>query len=117
MADAKTLRADFLHSNPFREELVTVALPGGAKEVLVRVPSVQERNRISSAAKNGDAAGLSEAMALSVILCVRSPQGGACVFEESDLATLMSLPSGGWLEELAGHVMSLAGNASEAAKK
>lgn len=118
MAESKDLRSQFLKVNPFRSVDAEVELPEvGKVKVRLRQPSVEERNRIMAAAQTKTAQGLSEAQALAVVLCARNPEGDARVFEESDVASLCTLPAGSWVDELSSQVMQLLADGSDAAKK
>lgn len=124
MAD---LRAQFLAHNPFRERKVSVEVPapdGGTNtlDVVIRQPSVEERNEIFSEAKVSRDGGVSagktmRAGALAIIYCVRNPENNLPVFTIADLDTLMHMPANSWVDELAGKVMEVLTEAAEKAKK
>lgn len=116
MADSSELRAQFLRANPFRSVEVEVDFGNGPQKVVLRQPSVEERSRIHQATQN-KSVGLAEAQALCVVLCARNPEGGGRLFEESDVATLMAMPAGSWVDLLSAHVMQLLAEGAEVAKK
>jgi hypothetical protein len=116
MADLD-LRGQFLYANPFRSEDMELELPSGKVTVRLRAPTVAERNRILSAVKDQDAAGITDAQALCCVLCCRKPEGDGLVFGEDDLPALRSMPAGGWVDAIASRVMSLINEGSAAAKK
>lgn len=120
------LRAKFLAYNPFRERQVTVLVPSpeGPTEltVIVKQPSVEERNEIFAEAKVSKDGGISgksgmRAGALAIVYCVRNPENGHNVFSVADLDTLMHMPANTWVDELAGKVMEVLSEASDNAKK
>jgi hypothetical protein len=123
---AKTIRANLLKFQPFREKTVTVDAPQEdgtflAQEVLVRQPTVAARDRILASMQDGnkknDGQGLAEAQALAVILCCLDPGSRAPIFTDADLATLMESPAGSFVDLLANEAMSLMGAAQSAATK
>lgn len=126
------IRSKLLRYNPFRSELVQVALPQPPADdgapvadevitVLVKQPTVAERNQILAKMKSGangvETSSALESYATAVALCVKHPDTGEPIFAADVLDTLRELPAGGWVDLLAGKVFSLMNASTESTKK
>lgn len=111
----------------FREKVVEVDVPNedGTTEklrVLVRQPSVQQRDRLLGEAVTEDGkldrkGGISRRQVAAVMLCSLDPDTRQPLFTEADFDTLLQLPSGGWLDTLAAEAMELMAAGTTAATK
>jgi hypothetical protein len=124
------VRAKLLRHNNFREKLVSIKVPASEPgteaevlEVLVRQPTVAQRNEIMAQlkvgkegeVKSGD--GLSRGLALGIVYCVLDKVARKPIFDISDLDALIGTPSGSWFDDLASAVMGLISDAQDEAKK
>mgnify|MGYP003457857896 CR=1 FL=1 len=103
----ETLRSKLLSANKFAEKLVDVFIPGrdGAAgetvKVLVRQPSLEQRNIIAA----GGSGAASRAQVLAVISCVLDPGSKQPIFKDEDADALMAMPAGSFPDVLAAAVM------------
>jgi hypothetical protein len=119
---AKNLRTALLQFVPFREKLVILETPqpdGSFTEtkVLLRQPSVAQRDRIIAAAQgaNGKMDGdrIAKGQALATIYCALDPETKQPIFTEADVEALVDSPAGGGLDQLALQAMKLMEVASQ----
>lgn len=122
---AKDLRAKLLKFTPKRTRLVKVDIPvpEGAEpesvEVLVQQPSLEERDLIlaeTNAEGKLEKGKLGRMQVTAVMLCCRDPLTNERIWEDTDMAVLLSLPSGGYVDQLSAMVMQLMAEGGEAAK-
>lgn len=121
------IRDNLLRFTPFREKLIVleVVQPDESiqeTKILLRQPSVAQRDRILTEAQDTStgklaAGGLSRGQALAVVLCALDPDTKQPLFQEADIETLTQLPAGSWFDRLAREAMGLMEVAQKAATK
>lgn len=118
---ASNLRQRLLGAKSFREKVLTVTVGGEDINVLVRQPTVAQRNAIlgdvdtSAKSKIGQDR-MTRLQVVAVVQCALDPETRAPIFEEADIADLAEQPAGSWVDALASAVMGLADDGAAAAK-
>lgn len=122
------IRESLLRFAPFREKTIEVEVPAEdgsvtKQTVLLRSPTVEERDRIMLEATAGktdgslDAKGLSRSNATAVIVCALDPTTRQPIFTAADLEALVGLPAGSFIDQLSKAAQELMSDASKAARK
>lgn len=124
---AKNLRAALLQFTPFREQPVILEMPqpdGSFTEthVLLRQPTVAQRDKIIAAAQGGgggkmDGSSIARGQALATIYCALDPETKQPLFTEADIEALTESPAGGALDQLALQAMKMMEVAQKSASK
>ena len=91
-------------------------MPINGQDVEVRQPTVGQRSRILTAAgggTTGEIKDFSKLQIAAIMHCCYVPNTEEHIFEKADEATLMNMPSGGWVDELAAEAVRLMNTEAE----
>jgi hypothetical protein len=122
----KTIRERLIGAQSNRSKIVPLSIPSddGApftQEVLIRAPSVGQRNMIlGDVDQNGAKLGpkrLSKMQAQAIILCVLDPETLKPIFQPTDEDLILEAPAGGWVDSLFAEVMAIMDDSEAAAKR